>query len=283
MAQLLNTTIDGDLEVTGTTNLLSKVTSDTRQNINYIGRDPILNTDEDTTENWIDFGSGYAYFGSSILQSQPASYGFLENIVCGTNIHQVFTSWQSGTVNRKWVRTGNLDNPLDGDWVQFINENYPQYIKIYKTSDTTNYSTTNNYFDPLYAGVTTALVRGSNLEAGTCVIGTYGDRTDYTVRGIYIGANIRTIRVSYSVRLLNNSESRTVLSISPYRLRNGTSALLQNSRLTHDYGAVSLVGSTITTVQEGDFIYLMGYKGVASLDIDVIGGNATQMVVELIR
>lgn len=283
MAQLKDTTVNGNLEVAGETNLLSKVTSDTRQNINYIGNNPILNTDEDTSENWIALGSGHAYFRSSILQSQPATYGFLENIVCGTNIHQVFTSWTSGTINRKWVRTGNLDYPLDGDWVQFINENYPQYIKIYKTSDTEGMSTSYNYFEPFHGGVTTTLVRGEGLSAGTYVFDTFGDRTDYTVRGIYIGAGIRTVRISCNVRLVNNTDTRMAHSLSNYRLRNGASTRIGEHRDSVAYGAVSLGFSTITTVQEGDFLFLQVWKGLKTNVVDIIGGNCTQMVVEVIR
>ena len=282
MAQLKDTTVNGNLEVAGETNLLSKVTSDTRQNINYIGINPILNTDEDTTENWMAFGSGHAYFGSSILQSQPATYGFLENIVCDTNIHQVFTSWTSGTTNRKWVRTGNLNYPLDGDWIQLINENYPQYIKIYKTTDTEDYSTSYNYFDPFNRGTTTSIIRG-NLSAGSYTFSTFGDRTDYTAYGIYIGPDIRTIRISYSIRFLNTSDTNLYINAGLYRLRDGVSSLVASQSTTRDYGRLSLGASSISLTQEEDFYFIQCYRSSKAAQVNVISGSSTQIAIDVLR
>ena len=282
MAQLIDTTVNGKLEVIGETNLLGTITPETRQSINYIGENPILNTDNDTVENWIALGTGHAYFNANILNSQPVQHGFFENIVADPNaVSQVFTSYTTGTISRKWARTGSITYGW-GDWVMIHNENTPQYIKIYKTNDTTDYSTSYNYFDPLCDGITTSIVKG-NLEAGSYTFDTYGDRSNYLVRGVYIGAGVHIIRISYSVRFLNNSETRTVLLAAPYRLRNGTSSIIAQSHLTQGYGRATLSDSSIVTAQEGDFIFLQGYKGTKSLDIDVIGGTGTQMTIEVIR
>lgn len=280
MAQLKDTIVNGKLEVTGETNLLGGVTAETRQNINYIGNNPITVTDDDTVENWIALGTCHAYFNTVILNSQPQQHGFLENIVANPNvISQVFTSYTTGTVSRKWARTGSLTYGLSS-WVMIYDNNSPQYIKISKDSDTTDYSTSYNYFDP-FRTANVQIIRGNFTVRGNN-FNTFGDRSDYNVCGIEIGKDINTVRISYSVRFLNNSETKTILYAGLYRLRNGSSTFISLNTISQDYGRVTLANSTITTVQEGDFIFIQGYKGTKTLDIDVIA-TGTQMVIEAIR
>lgn len=253
--------------------------AEARQNINFIGVNPIASVEEDTTANWAAFGTGVAYIsGDDKVSNQPYTYGFIENHVYNSIVRQIWYSQSTG--GSMWIRAG-IASGWYTDWIKIHSDETPQYIKIYKTSDTTDYDTAYNYFDPLYGGVTVGISRG-NLTAGTYNFNTYGDMSNYTARGIYIGTGIRTVRISYSVRMTNQSETRTVLSVTLYRLRNGTSTKISLSRFTQSYGAVVLSSSSITTVQEGDFIFLQAYKGY-DLDVDVIGGNDTQMVIEAIR
>lgn len=280
MAQLIDTTVNGKLEVIGETNLLGTITPETKQNINFIGWNPILNASEDTVENWKLLGTGFAYIsGENMVTDSPATYGIVQNMVYANEVRQMWFSMYNG---KTFHRGGSVDGGWSGTWRMFHDSETPQYIKIYKTNDTTDYSTSYNYFDPLYGGTTTSIIRG-NLSAGSYTFDTYGDRSNYLVRGIYIGAGIHTIRISYSTRFLNNSSTNTILYTAPYRLRNGSSSVLAQSHLTQGNGRAVLSASTISTVQEGDFIFLQGYKGTKTLDIDVIGGAGTQMTIEVIR
>ena len=254
-----------------------------RQNINFIGTNPLASLEEDTTANWASLGTGVALIDrNGVIAGKPISTGgFIHNLVVGDFVFQTWYTLSSDTTIYK--RAGNANGWYGGgDWVKSFDSRTPQYIKIYKTEDEDAYSTSYNYFDPLSGGVTTSILRG-NLEAGTYTFGTYGDRSDYTVRGIYIGEGINTIRVSYSVRFLNNTTTDTILLANAYRFRNGSSTIVTSSQLTQGYGRAILSGSSITTVQEGDFIFLQGYRGARSLDVDVMGGNYTQLVVEAIR
>ena len=221
----------------------------------------------------VSFGADIVCGGKSCTEYKgtvPSGYASLE-------------SWYIAEADKlyRWkISGGNLT--LVSSAVAPVSSALPSYIKIYKTNDTTNYNTTYNYFDPFYGGTTIVLVRGE-FSAGTYTFSSWGDRTDESIHGVYVGAGVNTVRISYSVRFLNNAESRTVLSGTLFRCRNGTSSRLATAQITQGYGRAFASNSTITSVQEGDFIYVQGYKGTASLKVDVIGSTDTQLVVEAIR
>ena len=280
MAQLIDTTVNGKLEVTGETNLLGNITPETRQNINFIGTNPIASLEEDTTETWAALGTGVAYIsGDDKVSNQPYTYGFIENYVYNSVVRQI---WYSQSIQGGMFIRAGIASGWYTDWIKMHSDETPQYIKIYKTSDTESMSTSYSYFEPFHGGTTTTITRG-NLSADSYTFDTFGDRSDYVVRGIYIGEGIHTVRVSCTVRLVNNTDSRMAHSLALYRLRDGTSTRIAEHRDSMAYGSISLGFSTITTVEEGDFLFLQVWKGVKANVVDIIGGNCTQMVVEVIR
>lgn len=89
--------------------------SKARQNINYIGTNPIEGADKDTPANWRALGSGVAYIsGSGQLKDQPAPYGFIKNYSTGTTAVQTFISYSTDSVSRKWTRMGQVS------WSQWV-------------------------------------------------------------------------------------------------------------------------------------------------------------------
>ena len=94
-----------------------------RQNINFIGEDPIASVDEDLPEKWAVFGTGHAYIsGAGTLSGKPANNGIVESVAYGTLVIQVFTSWASGTTGRKWSRIGNNTYGWATAWTQLLDE-----------------------------------------------------------------------------------------------------------------------------------------------------------------
>lgn len=77
----------------------SKSLPKARQNINFIGVNPIASIAEDTPANWATFGTGVArIYGDGLLNEQPSAYGVLENIPLnydGTNVMQRFVATSS--------------------------------------------------------------------------------------------------------------------------------------------------------------------------------------------
>lgn len=92
------------------------------KNINYLGMNPIQGTDNDTVENWVAQGSGFAYYNTPTLRDQPTQRGFLINKVCDSTVHQEWytceatskvyvragqgASWWGGNDTNKWALAG---------------------------------------------------------------------------------------------------------------------------------------------------------------------------------
>ena len=92
-----------------------------RQNLNFIGTNPITSPAEDTPANWAALGTGHAYIGGSgKLNSQPVAYGFLENMVVNETAFQTFLSYTTGSVGTKWTRSGKTGWNV---WVKSLDEN----------------------------------------------------------------------------------------------------------------------------------------------------------------
>ncbi len=101
--------------------------ADARQNLNYIGVNPIASIDDDTPTNWAALGTGHAYIsGSGKLNSQPATYGVIENMVVNETVFQTFISHTTGSVGTKWTRTGKTGWDA---WVKALDENSGIQIK----------------------------------------------------------------------------------------------------------------------------------------------------------
>ena len=122
MAQLLASTIDGNLTVNGLATFSDGAS--TRQGLNYIGTDPV-NANTDTPTTWKALGTGIAYIQTSgIIANQPYQYGFIENRVAGNSVSQTFTSMSGlGAVYR---REGDASGWYSGSagWVRVIDKNF---------------------------------------------------------------------------------------------------------------------------------------------------------------
>lgn len=165
----------------------------------------------------------------------------------------------------------------------------PGYCKIVKKADTTDYSTSYNYFDPFYGTTETTSNMGEHIYQDSITLATFGDRTNYTVTGIRIGANVNFVKVAGSVRYANESTSSVAIHTIVYRRRtneDGTisSAICQtivdgtagSTRCSHTI-------NTLVDVQEGDFIGFQSYKGISDRNVDVLHTTyATQMTVQAI-
>lgn len=78
-----------------------------------LGTNPIASTAADTTANWLALGNGTAWFTEWCLSGQPTQYGFVQNVVGGSSVWQVWHSQPSGLV---LVRSGNYAGWSTG-WV----------------------------------------------------------------------------------------------------------------------------------------------------------------------
>lgn len=91
----------------------ASTSANARQNINFIGINPIASVEEDMPANWATFGTGVARIsGTGLLNEQPSSYGVLENIPLnydGTNVMQRFvaTSSYEDINGAEFYRVGN--------------------------------------------------------------------------------------------------------------------------------------------------------------------------------
>ena len=104
-----------------------------RQNINFIGVNPIASIEEDTPANWAALGTGVAYINKAgMLANQPSTYGFVENRVYNKLISQTFYS-RNG--NRPlWHRSGTESDwytysATGATWVKSLDENSGIQIK----------------------------------------------------------------------------------------------------------------------------------------------------------
>ena len=121
MAQLLASTIDGNLTVNGLATFSDGAS--TRQGLNYIGVNPV-NVNTDTPATWKTLGTGVAYINASDkINNQPYTYGFIENKVSGGLVSQIWTS-MSGN-GAMYHREGNADGWYSGtkEWVQIVDKN----------------------------------------------------------------------------------------------------------------------------------------------------------------
>lgn len=79
--------------------------ADAMHNISFIGENPITLQVNDTSENWVKLGTGYAWYnGSNQLLNQPSQYGMLLNYVSGVEVTQI---WKCHATGPMWIRSGN--------------------------------------------------------------------------------------------------------------------------------------------------------------------------------
>lgn len=159
-------------------------------------------------------------------------------------------------------------------------------IQILQTANA-DFSTNYQYFCP-FAGDTDVSLDfsfGDKLTLNRKTVA-YGDRTSNNVYGITIGSNVSIIKVNFSIRYMNNHSSSVAVNTLISKVRDNQEAdimygssttIPNNSRLTQ-------TGTYYLEVEEGDFIFLAGFRATKSADIDVIAtDNATNMSVEIIN
>ena len=87
-----------------------------RQNINFIGENPITNDTDDTPTKWIELGTGIAHCASpGTSMFIPTEHGILQNIVANNTITQIWTDLADGTP-KTWKRSGNASGWFSG-WI----------------------------------------------------------------------------------------------------------------------------------------------------------------------
>lgn len=116
----------------------------------FLGNQPISAVANDTTANWANLGSGYAWYSAGgLLNDQPAQYGFLLNYVNGSDVFQIWNAQSSGPM---FMRSGNASG-WGRSWTKLID------------SSTIGSQTVNK---AKYASITTPGTASlKNIKAGT--------------------------------------------------------------------------------------------------------------------
>ena len=83
----------------------------------FLGNQPISAVANDTTANWANLGSGYAWYSAGgLLNDQPAQYGFLLNYVNGSDVFQIWNTQSNGPM---YTRSGNTSG-WGRSWTKLI-------------------------------------------------------------------------------------------------------------------------------------------------------------------
>lgn len=101
---------------TKTADLLGTINSyNYRSNLFKLGNNPITNTTDDITQNWVNKGPGYAWYTTAgQLTNQPSTWGFLFNVVQGSDCFQL---WKPQSTGSLWYRSGNGQSTyFNQDW-----------------------------------------------------------------------------------------------------------------------------------------------------------------------
>ena len=116
----------------------------------FLGNQPISAVANDTTANWVNLGSGYAWYSAGgLLNDQPAQYGFLLNYVNGSDVFQIWNTQSNGPM---FMRSGNASG-WGRSWTKLID------------SSTIGSQTVNK---AKYASITTPGTASlKNIKAGT--------------------------------------------------------------------------------------------------------------------
>lgn len=106
----------------------------------FLGKELIASVEDDTTANWAALGDGIVYYETAgLLNNQPTTYGFVENIVCGNLVFQTFHAMNGK--GGKWTRSGNSSGWYSGsaNWVKSLDEtNGIQIKKLWENASPTS-------------------------------------------------------------------------------------------------------------------------------------------------
>lgn len=99
----------------------SKSLSEARQNINFIGYNPIASASEDTPAKWKACGTGFAYIGGAgVLTDSPGNYGIVLNMVYTNEVRQIWFGMYNGDI---YHRGGHATSGWSGTWKKMLDEN----------------------------------------------------------------------------------------------------------------------------------------------------------------
>lgn len=119
-------------------NLIEGVNNKTRQDINFIGQNPLSTLEEDTVAFWHSKGSGiFELYGSGNITDQPTSAMLVHNLVADNgNVHQLAFQQRVGGI---WHRGGNLESGWNGTWRRILDENSGiQIVKLWPNASPTS-------------------------------------------------------------------------------------------------------------------------------------------------
>lgn len=258
-----------------------------------------------TNKNWVFIGNGYPDFccgyswnsngycyNVTSAEAQEAITGILSNLTttAKTNlvsaINELDSDKQDALVSGTNIKTINNQSILGSGNINISGGATKTIMQAVKTSDTTSYSTSYNYFSPFNGDgdASTNISIGSGLTFGKKTVA-FGDRTSHSVYGITIGTGISIIKVYYSTRYLNNHTANVGINSNIYRVRSNTADIMYGTSTTMPTNTrATLTGEHYIEVQEGDFIFIGGYRAVKAADVDVIStNNVTSMYVEVIQ
>lgn len=163
--------------------------------------DNVINTENDTTQNWANIGPGYSFYGTGgTLTDKPGSYGFVINYP--GNYNDIFQFWNTTPGGGLFIRGGNHSG-----W-------HSTWRKIYDSGDTIPISNGGT-------GATTASGARDNLQIATNMIA----KATYQYSSLYF----QNSRGQDTAAILLNNGNSTTQSNSQMTLRefsyNGTDAL----------------------------------------------------------
>ena len=125
----------------------------------FLGNQPISAVANDTTANWANLGSGYAWYcDAGLLNDQPAQYGFLLNYVYGSDVYQIWNTQSNGPM---YTRSGNASG-WGRSWTKLIDSSSIGSQTVNKAKYASGQSSTGAVLrnEALYSADTTPTTNG---------------------------------------------------------------------------------------------------------------------------
>lgn len=125
----------------------------------FLGNQPISAVANDTTANWANLGSGYAWYSAGgLLNDQPAQYGFLLNYVNGSDVFQIWSTQSNGPM---FMRSGNASG-WGRSWTKLIDSSTIGSQTVNKAKYASGQSSTGAVLrnEALYSADTTPTTNG---------------------------------------------------------------------------------------------------------------------------
>ncbi len=125
----------------------------------FLGNQPISAVANDTTANWANLGSGYAWYSAGgLLNDQPAQYGFLLNYVNGSDVFQIWNTQSNGPM---FMRSGNASG-WGRSWTKLIDSSTIGSQTVNKAKYASGQSSTGAVLrnEALYSADTTPTTNG---------------------------------------------------------------------------------------------------------------------------